>query len=105
MTWKMKTGTAMVLIAFLALWMGLPFEWLTPQGVLYRSRANRFDELAAEARASEHLAKAERDGTKAEAFQLRAEHFEEQAWTYRKASWRYWKWPELKPSDRPLKVP
>jgi hypothetical protein len=93
----MRTGGLMIVIAFLCAWLGLPFEWLTPQGQLYRQRADRLAVLAAECRAQERRARSKGDLEKAEQSRLKAEGLEQQGWTYRKASFYHWKWPELKP--------
>ena len=94
---KLKTGSIMIVIAFLGVVLALPFEWRTPQGALYRRRAERLGVLAAESRAREHRARLKGQLAEAEQSRLRAEQLEQQGWTYRKASYFQWKWPELKP--------
>jgi hypothetical protein len=95
-------GVLMIVIAFLCVVLALPFEWLTPQGQLYRKIANSHAVSAARKRASEREARWKGDIKGAERLREEAERIERQGWVYRKASFRYWKWPELKPgSGRP----
>jgi hypothetical protein len=90
MTWKMRTSALMIVIAFLCVVLALPFEWLTPQGQVYRKMADSHAVIAARKRAAESEARSKGDIKE-------AERFERQGWIYRKASYYYWKWPELKP--------
>ena len=100
MTWKMRTGALMIVIAFLCVVLVLPFEWLTPQGQVYRRRADRLAVLAAEYRAQERLSRSKGDLTQAEQSRLQVERLEQEGWIYRRASWSHWKWPELRPRTR-----
>ena len=97
MTWKMRTGTLMIVIAFLCVWLALPFEWLTPQGQVYRKAADAHALNAARYRAREREARARGDLDEAERCRAEAGRVERQGWIYRKASRLHWKWPELKP--------
>ena len=98
MTWtKKRTSSALIVIVFLGVVLALPFEWLTPQGAVYRRRADRLGVVAAEYRAREHRARLKGDLKEAERSRLQAAQFEQQGWAYRKASYSEWKWPELKP--------
>jgi hypothetical protein len=97
----MRTGTLMLVIAFLCVLLALPFQLRTPQGELYRKRANSFDKRATEFRLAEQRARAKGNEDQAEQFRLQAERLSQQGWIYRKGSYRHWKWPELKPPWSP----
>jgi hypothetical protein len=95
--WKTRASSLMIVIAFLCAWLVLPFEWLTPQGQLYRQRADAYAVNAARYRAGERHARAMGDLEEANRCRVEARRIERQGWIYRKASWSEWKWPELKP--------
>ena len=101
MRWKMRTGTLMLVIAFLCVLLAIPFQLRTPQGELYGRRASSFEGRAAAFRLAERRARAEGDKDQAEQFRLQAERLEEQGSIYREASYRHWEWPRLRTPGSP----
>ncbi len=91
--WKLRWGALVILIVFLV----LPFEWLTPQGQVYRKVADSHAASAARKRASERRARAKGDLKEAERYREEAERIERQGWIYRRASYSHWRWPLLRP--------
>jgi hypothetical protein len=102
MMWKPRLRSAVIVLAFVGLWLLLPFEWLNVQGRIYRKRADALAQRAAQFRGDEEKARSRGDLSGADQSRLEAERIERQGWIHRKASWREWQWPELKPggSDR-----
>jgi hypothetical protein len=99
-----RTRDLMIVVGFALVLLAMPFEWLTPQGALYRMRADRCSVLARRYRAEESEARDRGDVAEAERRRGQAEQIEREGWAARKASWRQWKWPELKGS-RPVRLP
>jgi len=93
---RLGTRRLMITIAVLGVLMALPFQCETPQGELFRHRADRHEYLAATYRAAERLARAKGDNKRAEEYRLHAEWLEDQAWMYRQASYHHRGWPRLR---------
>ncbi len=77
----------MIAVAVLGVLMALPLACLSPEGRIFRKRANALDAHAAGYRELERRARLKGDLVEADRCRVHAEQIEEQARIHREASW------------------